>query len=515
MSPKRPGGPWQSPRTMTDGLLRRCQQEASVLGDSGRSSSNLLAFNSATCILAPSATELPQPTRHLVIEIPPTRKTGQVKTWKKSAPFLPAILCIAISARARSRREEKTEMSTPTVSRLLLMSFVTLALACAPKPAFGQHHGRGSHGGGGSHHSGSRGGGGGFHGGHGHFGGKSFGRAMSAAPRQRGGGSARSFSGLGSRAKSNSAYLGGRSGRSNWPTNARSTSRSWSGQGQSSWATTPRSTSSFNSNRLPIAGSASRSWAGQGQSSWARTPRSMTSFNSNWPPSTGSGSRSWPGQGQSSWANTPRSIASFNSNRAPIAGSGSRSWAGQRQSSWARTPRSISSSNSNRPPTAGSGSRSWSGSSQSLSASLLNSRLSFNPNHRQSNSGNSRFGNSTFGHSSFSNSRFGSRVPRDGSSRFDGAHHFDSGTGSFNQDSSFGGGDFSFLPDLLGLALNLGRFAVPGLGLLGSGLGGLGEPALGLLGSGLASFSQDAGLESQQWGPGQAFNSTPNLTCPQ
>jgi hypothetical protein len=145
----------------------------------------------------------------------------------------------------------------------------------------------------------------------------------------------------------------------------------------------------------------------------------------------------------------------------------------------------------------------------------LNSRLSFNPNHRLSNSGDSRFGNSGFRHSSFSNSRFGSRVPRDGSSRFASGHHFDSGAGSFNQDSSFGGGDSSFIPDLFGLALNLARFGIPGLGLLNSGLSGLGAPALGLLGSGLASFGQDASLESQQWGPGQAFNSTPNLTCPQ
>jgi hypothetical protein len=86
---------------------------------------------------------------------------------------------------------------------------------------------------------------------------------------------------------------------------------------------------------------------------------------------------------------------------------------------------------------------------------------------------------------------------------------------SFNRESSFGGGDFSFIPDLFGLALNLGGFGLRGFGLLGSGLGGFGVPGLGLLGSGLAGFGLDAGLESRQWGPGSAFYSSQSLTCPQ
>jgi len=260
-------------------------------------------------------------------------------------------------------------MSKPTFSKLLLTSFVTIALAGAPKPAFGQHNGRGSHGGGGSHSSGSRGGGrprsggGGFHLGRGLFGGKGFGRGLSASPRQRNGGWSRSYGRSGSRPKSNSAYVGGRSGRSNRP------------------------------------------------------------------PITGSTSRSWPRQTQSSWA------------------------------------------------------------------SLSKSRFSFNPNRRLSNSRNSRFGNSAFGHSSFSNSRVESSVPIFGSSRFAGAHHFDSSADSFNRESSFDGGDFSFIPDLFGLALNLGGFGLRGLALLGSSL---------------ASFSQDAGLKSRQPGPGSPFYSPQN-----
>jgi hypothetical protein len=326
-------------------------------------------------------------------------------------------------------------MSKPTVSKLLLTSFVTIALAGAPKPAFGQHNGRGSHGGGGSHSSGSRGGGrprsggGGFHLGRGLFGGKGFGRGLSASPRQRKGGSSRSFGRSGSRPKSSSAYVGGRSGRSNRPQISGSTWRSWSRQAQSSWANPPRSASSFDSNRPQITGSAPRSWSRQTQSPWASLSRSRLSFNPNRPPATGSASRSWSRQTQSSWA------------------------------------------------------------------SLSRSRLSFNPNRRLSNSRNSGFGNSAFGHFSFSNSRVGSSIPIFGSSRFAGAHHFDSSVDSFNRESSLDGGDFSFIPDLLGLALNLGGFGLRGLALLGSSL---------------ASFSLDAGLESRQWGPGSPFYSAQN-----
>jgi hypothetical protein len=82
-----------------------------------------------------------------------------------------------------------------------------------------------------------------------------------------------------------------------------------------------------------------------------------------------------------------------------------------------------------------------------------------------------------------------------GSSRFAGAHHFDSSADSFHRESSFDGGDFSFLPDLFGLALNLGGFGLRGLALSGSSLAG---------------FSLDAGLESRPWGPGSPFYSAQN-----
>ena len=256
-------------------------------------------------------------------------------------------------------------MSKPTVSKLLLSSFLTIALSGAPKPAFGQHNGRGFSGGGGSH---NRGGGrprsgGAFHLGRGLFAGKGFGRGLSASPRQRYGGSSRSFGRSGSRPKSNSVYVGGRRGRSNRP---------------------------------PITGLTSRSWSRQTQSSWA---------------------------------------------------------------------------------------------------SLSRSRLFFNPNRRLSNSRNSRFGNSALGHSWFSNPRVGSSAPIFGRSPVAGAQHFDSSADSFNRESSFEGRDFSFIPDLFGLALNLGGFGLRGLALLGSSL---------------ASFSLDAGLESRQRGPGSPFYSAQN-----
>jgi hypothetical protein len=103
-----------------------------------------------------------------------------------------------------------------------------------------------------------------------------------------------------------------------------------------------------------------------------------------------------------------------------------------------------------------------------------------------------------------------------GSSRFGSAHQFDSGAASFNRESSFSGGDFSFIPDLFGLALNLGGFGLRSLTLLGSaGLGGFGVPGLGLLATGFAGIALDAGLESRPWGPDSPFYSTQNLTCPQ
>jgi hypothetical protein len=68
---------------------------------------------------------------------------------------------------------------------------------------------------------------------------------------------------------------------------------------------------------------------------------------------------------------------------------------------------------------------------------------------------------------------------------------------------------------LFGLALNLGGFGLRGLGLLGAGLNGFGVNGLNLLGAGLNGFSQDAGLESRDWGPGPILYPNGNCACTQ
>jgi hypothetical protein len=379
-------------------------------------------------------------------------------------------------------------MSTPTVSKLLLTSLVLLALACAPNPAFAKHHGGGSRGGshgGKSHGSSHSRGGGGFHFGGGHSSDKSSRSGRSVAPRQMGSGSSRKSGVWGSRANNNSALRGGLRNYSN----------------------SPRSTS----------GAAGRSLGSPfGRTFATGTHPPGTSFGSNRPPNAASASRNWSRSVQSSWASAPRSASSFNSNRPPSATSPSRSWSGRGQSSWASTPRSASSSNPNRPPSATSPSRSWSGQNQFSWRNASRSTPSFDQHRRQSNFENARFGNSRISHSSFSHSRSRSSARRHGNSQFDGAHPFDWGASasSFSRETSFGGSDFPFFPDLFGLALDLGGFGLRSLSLLGTGLNAFGPLGLNLLGSTLANSNTDPGMEPPQWGPGPAFYPTGNLACP-
>jgi hypothetical protein len=378
-------------------------------------------------------------------------------------------------------------MSTPTVSRPLFTFILTLALLGAPNPAFAKHHGGGSRGGshgGGSHGSSHSRDGGGFHfGGGGHSRGKSFRSGRSAAPRQIGSGSSRRSGVWGPHANNNSLLLGTLRNYSNSPRRASGVAgRSLGSPFGRTFATgTHAPGGSFDSNRPPNAASASRNWSRPVQSSWVRSPRFASPFNSNRPPSGGSPSRSRSGEGQSSWASAPKSASSFNSNRPPFAASPSRNWSGQNQFSW---------KNASRPTP------------------------SFEQHRRKSNFENSRFGNSGIGHSSFSHSRAWSSARRHGNSQFDGAHPFDWGAASFNRETSFGGNDFPFFPDLFGLALDLGGFSLRGLSLLGTRLNAFGPLGINLLDSALANSSPDPGVESPQCGPGPAFYSTGNLTCP-
>jgi hypothetical protein len=119
------------------------------------------------------------------------------------------------------------------------------------------------------------------------------------------------------------------------------------------------------------------------------------------------------------------------------------------------------------------------------------------------------------GRGSRNRSRSGSGDRGFGSSRFGGDHSFDRGGNSFGRDSSFGGDDSWLLPDLFGLALNLGGLGLRGFSLLGPGLGGLGIQGLGLLSSALTAVPQDAGLESRDWGPGPILYPNGNCACQQ
>lgn len=368
---------------------------------------------------------------------------------------------------------------------------MTFALTCAANPAFGKHRGGGGSHGGGSHgggHSHSRGGGGFHGGGGGHFGGKSFRGGRTAAPRQTGGRSSKTFGGFGTRAKSNSAYFGGRTANSNYSRSMNAAAGRSLGNPvvRSNASATRAPAMNFGPNRPPNAASASRSRSGQGASSWAAAPRLTSSFNSN----------------------------SFNSNRPPSASSVSRNWGGESRSAGASALRSTSSFNSNRPPNATSALRNRTGEGQFARASAPRSPSSFNSNRGLSNFGASRFGNSSFNQSSFSHSRGGSRGSRLGGSRFGGGHSQDWGANSFHQGGSFDGDGFAFFPDLFGLALNLGGFGLRGLALMGPGLM-LGVQGLELLGSSLDNFNLDAGLESRNWGPGPILDPYGNCNCPQ
>jgi hypothetical protein len=377
-------------------------------------------------------------------------------------------------------------MSTPTVSKLLLTSILTIALSATPIPAFAKHHGGGSRGGshgGGSHGSSHSRGSGGFHFGGGHSSGKSFRSGRSAAPRQMGGGSFRRSSVWSPRANRNSAVLGGLRNYSNSQRSTSGVARRSIGSpiGRTFATGTHTPGMSFDSNRPPNAAWTSRGWSRPVQSSWAGAPRSTSSFNSDRPPSAASSSRGWSGQGPSSWVSTPRSASSFNSNRPPSAASPSRNWSGLNQFSWKNASRSGP---------------------------------SFEQHRRRSSFESSRSGNSGIGHSSFSHSRAWSGARRHGNSQFDGAHPFDWGAASFNRETSYGGSDFSFFPDLFGSALDLGGFGLRSLSLLGTGLNAFGPLGINLLGSALTNSNSDLAMDSPQWGSGPAFYPTGNLACP-
>ena len=201
---------------------------------------------------------------------------------------------------------------------------------------------------------------------------------------------------------------------------------------------------------------------------------------------------------------------------------------------------------------------SWAGSNRGMAfsgrtfAQLRTMESAISPGRVLSNFEDSRFRNSASSRFSFSNSRLGSRGSQFESSAFgrrdqfrDSRYRFRDGGAGFGRESSFGGDDFSFVPDLLSLALGFGNLALRGPGLLGPGLLGPGLLGLGLNlldsvfadfggsgGSGsygsypasgeyrgpggygaIGGYGGTMGSASPYWGPGVISCPVENLTC--
>jgi hypothetical protein len=418
-------------------------------------------------------------------------------------------------------------MLKPTAAKSLFLSWIVVfALAGTPKAVFGEHGQRGSRGGshGGGFHSGGHfhgGGGGSFRGGRGgfrgstggHYGGGSS-RPMRSAPRQMGGSSLARSGRFASRPRGYSASVGGPGGRSSDPGRSfRSTPRGAPNR------FAPRA--NFDSHRPPFAGTPHTNWSHASPSLRTNAPRAGLSFNSNRPPTATSPSRNRPIEDRRSpWATNPRLVSSFDSHRPPTATPAHRSWSGQSPSPRASAPASTFSFNSNRPPSARPAPRNWSGPNRSFSGNASTPASSVQLHRGFSNFRNARFADSRFGGSSVADLRFGSHLSSSGRSRFAGRHRGDGGGTSFGREGSFGGGDFSFVPDLFGWALGLGTLAVSGLDLLGPGLTALGLRGVGFLGWGLLnSVSEESGWDANQqslsFSPCPTLYPTGNWVCPQ
>jgi hypothetical protein len=460
---------------------------------------------------------------------------------------------------------------------LLIASSVTLVFVCTANPALGQHRGGGSHGGshgGGSHgggsHSGGSHGGGRFHGGGGGGGSRSRGGIHGSgghhggsASRGDGGGHNSKAGGLFSsggnkrNAPSGGSLRGSSSYRGSAPSSEyrgspspeyrRSPSNGWSngtGGRSNTYAGRPSGAPAFNSRSF--SGDQGIGSAGANGSGFAAVPFGARAGTNTW---AGSRARnSGPAESASRGSASPAARAdgqwhSFGNrgNFSPAAprgpsstwqGGATRSWNGQDHQLSANKLGSASSSRSSAPSWASN--RGIAGSERrSAESSPRTSGSAISPGSVLSNIESSRFSNSRASRFSFSNSRLGPS-----SSRFEGAvfgdrHQFRGGETSFGRESSFGGDLFSFVPELLGLALAFGSFGTRGFGLPGIGLPGFGLPglALNLLESGLGSgggyggYGGSGGYDSYggpAWTPGLAIPYWPpavisypavNLTC--
>lgn len=366
----------------------------------------------------------------------------------------------------------------PNVLRFLFTAIIWFAISCTPSQASGTHGGRHSHGGSsrGSPHGGGFHGFGGFH--HssgGHFGryrsggGSSSPRGASARPRQLSSTMHRNSAGFTSQPRGNSSSFGVR------PTN---------------------------SNRPPASSSTFRGWPQQAHNISAREPNRGNSFaNSDRPPSARSNLRSSYDRGYSGSANRPTSAYSFNGNRPPAAQSNSRNQSPRGNTNSANPVRSAYSSNPNRPPNMQSNPNSQ----RPRPAGTFRPGYSADFGHAPSNRTNARPNRS-----SSSDWLFRANASQFQSSRFSGLDHSHWGGGYFDRNDSFGIGEFSVVPDLFGLALDVGTFWLRGLNLLGLGIG-----ALDLASYGVNSIGSLADPQSQNWGLGLAPRQAENPSSPQ
>jgi hypothetical protein len=421
---------------------------------------------------------------------------------------------------------------TATKSRLKSLMIISV-LACAPTAAFGSH-GKSSHGGGGSHHGSShRGGGshgGGFHlgkqshsGGGGHFSGGSGSHWGSSGHSS----SRNSFMTRSAPRQTNQSSFA-RSGRTggSYQGFAHANNQVRSSDRSSSFHNSPQtaqrtlsSRGNFGADRPPFARTSYIGGSDRYRSPDTSRAGSNSGFNANRPGGK-SLSDDRPSQDRRvSSANNVRFDFSRDSNRPPAARSGAGNRPGQSRSVEDGARASAFSSGANRPPSAQKISTHWSGSDRfsSVSGSRSNSASGF---HRDiSNSANSRFGNSRFGDFSSANSRFRSNSASFSSSNRGGWNSFDRRRSGFYGGRSFGGGDDAWVPDLFGLALDLGNLAIAGAELFGPGLTAFGLRGVGFLGWGLLNsvsgdFSSDASQQSPNFGSCPIMDPAGNWACP-
>jgi hypothetical protein len=389
---------------------------------------------------------------------------------------------------------------------LVFASLLSLALSCAPNPAFAQHGGRGSHGGshGGSSHGGGSHGGGHFHGGgggHSSHGGGGFhgGSSHGSGHFHAGGGGYSSRSSGGFRSSGNFSGRNSRSGMSG--------GHSQKGAGSRVTAPNFNHSSRLSSSRgleVHDSGTHYSGWRSFGNrvNSSAITARGSSTFASDaqW--------HSFGNRGNSSFTAVRGSLNSWQ-------GGGERSWGGQSRQMPANNS-GFSSFSRNAAPMWGSN-RGFAGSERRFAEPASRASGSAIPASRVlANMERTRFGNSAARWPSFSNDRLGSSFSGFESPEFGGRHRFGGGGRFFDGDSSFGGDPFSILRDLLGFALTIGSFGTRGFGLVGLGVNLL-ESGFGNSGGygGYGGFACTPGPIAPYWGPGMISYPAGNLVCPQ